>query len=91
MCRQSLSLISCSVIGGVIRWPSELTLTYQIANGFRKLLALSLATNYTFKESEAFLKSASTAAAAPKPAAAAPAKDDKKADKKEDKKKVKEE
>jgi len=72
------------------KWPSELTLSYQIASGFRKLLALSLATNYTFKESEAFLKAASTAAAAPKPAAAAP-KDDKKADKKEDKKKVKEE
>jgi len=59
------------------KWPSELTLSFQIASGFRKLLALSLATNYTFKESEAFLKSAATAAAAP--AAAAPAaKDDKK-------------
>jgi len=62
------------------KWPSELTLSFQIASGFRKLLALSLATTYTFKESEAFLKSAATAAAAP--AAAAPAaaagKDDKK-------------
>jgi len=73
------------------KWPSELTLTYQIASGFRKLLALSLATNYTFKESEAFLKAASTAAAAPAPAAA-PAKDDKKAaPAKEDKKPKKEE
>jgi large subunit ribosomal protein LP0 len=53
------------------KWPSELTLSFQIASGFRKLLALSLATSYTFKESEAFLKSAATAAAAP--AAAAPA------------------
>jgi len=51
------------------KWPSELTLSYQIASGFRKLLALSLATNYTFKESEAFSK----AAAAPAAAAAAPA------------------
>jgi len=60
------------------KWPSELTLSFQIASGFRKLLALSLATNYTFKESEAFLKSAATAAAAPAAAPAAAAKDDKK-------------
>jgi len=46
------------------RWPNELTLTYHMASGFRKLLALSLATNYSFKEAEAFTK----AAAAPKPA-----------------------
>jgi len=66
-------------------WPSELTLSFSVASGFRKLLALSLATSYTFKESEAFLKAAANAASAP--AAAAPAKEDKKpADKKEDKK-----
>jgi len=53
------------------RWPSELTLSYHMANGFRKLLALSLATNYSFKEAEALSK----AAAAPK--AAAPAKEEK--------------
>jgi large subunit ribosomal protein LP0 len=46
------------------KWPSELTLSFQIASGFRKLLALSLATKYTFKESEAFLKSAAEAPAA---------------------------
>jgi large subunit ribosomal protein LP0 len=78
------------------KWPSELTLSFQIASGFRKLLALSLATNYTFKESEAFLKSAATAAAAPAPAAAPAAKggDDKKKggdDKKKEKEKPKEE
>jgi large subunit ribosomal protein LP0 len=67
------------------KWPSELTLSFQIASGFRKLLALSLATSYTFKESEAFLKSAATAAAAPAAAPTSAAKDDKKggADKKE--------
>jgi len=54
--------------------PSELTLSYHMANGFRKLLALSLSTAYSFKEAEALQK----AAAAPK--AAAPAKDDKKKD-----------
>jgi len=71
------------------KWPSELTLSFQIASGFRKLLALSLATNYTFKESEAFLKSAATAAAAPAAApAAAAAKDDKKGGK-DDKKAAK--
>jgi len=59
------------------RWPSELTLPFQIASGFRKLLALSLATNYKFKEAEAFEKAAASGAAAPKAAPAAK-KDDKK-------------
>jgi len=72
------------------RWPSELTLSYHMANGFRKLLALSLMTNYTFKEAQAL----TAAAAAPKPAAAAggakggkdeKAKDDKGGKGKEDK------
>jgi len=61
------------------RWPSELTLPYTIASGFRKLLALSLATNYTFKEAEALTKAA---AAAPAPGKG----DDKKGDKKDEKK-----
>jgi len=63
------------------KWPSELTISFQVASGFRKLLALSLATAYTFKESESFLKAAATAAAAPAaaaPAAAAKGGDDKK-------------
>jgi len=47
-------------------WPSELTVSFQVASAFRKLLAISLATNYTFKESESFLKAA---ASAPAPAA----------------------
>jgi len=64
------------------RWPSELTLPFQIASGFRKLLALSLATNYKFKEAEAFEKAAASGAAAPKAAPAAAKKDDKKDDKK---------
>jgi len=64
-------------------WPSELTLSYHIANGFRKLLALSLATTYSFKEAEAFSKAAATASAAPAAgsAGAAGGKDEKKADK----------
>jgi len=45
-------------------WPSELTVSFSIASAFRKLLALSLATNYQTKESEAFLKSAASAPAA---------------------------
>jgi len=39
-------------------WPSELTVSFSVAKAFRKLLALSLGTNYQFKESEAFLKAA---------------------------------
>lgn len=74
-------------------WPSELTLSFSIASGFRKLLALSLATSYTFKESEAFLKAAANAAAAPAaaPAAAEAKKDDKKDTKEKAKEKAKEE
>jgi len=69
-------------------WPSELTLTYNLANGFRKLLALSLATSYKFKESEAIEKAAAAAPAA-KPAAAAAAAPAGKGDKKgADKKKA---
>jgi len=60
-------------------WPSELTISVHIASAFRILLALSLATNYTFKESEQLLKAA---AEAPKAAAG----DAKAADKKGDKK-----
>jgi len=58
------------------KWPSELTLAFNIASGFRKLLALSLATNYTFKESEQFLN-----AAADKPKDVAPPKEEKGKDK----------
>jgi len=61
-------------------WPSELTVSFSVAAAFRKLLALSLATNYHFKESEQFLKAAAAGAAAP--AAKPEAKEDKKDDKK---------
>jgi large subunit ribosomal protein LP0 len=52
-------------------WPSQLTLPHYFANGFKKLLALSLAGVYSFKEADEFGKKA---ASAPKVAAAAPAK-----------------
>jgi len=57
------------------KWPSELTLSYHMANGFRKLLALSLATTWTFKEAEALSKAAAAPKAAPaaKPAGEKPA------------------
>jgi len=47
------------------RWPSELTLSYHMASGFRKLLALSLETKYSFKEAEALTKAAAAPRAAP--------------------------
>lgn len=64
-------------------WPSELTVSYHVTMGFRKLLALSLATNYKIKEVELLEKAAAAAPAAA--AAAAPAKGaaDKKGDKKD--------
>lgn len=66
-------------------WPSALTLPHLVGSAFRKLLAISLATNWMFKESEEYLKSAATAKAAA-PVAAAEKKEDKKADKKVEKK-----
>jgi len=42
-----------------LNWPNQLTLPIQLQNAFRKILAIGLSTNYTFKQSEAFLKSAS--------------------------------
>jgi len=47
-------------------WPSQLTLPHYFANGFKKLLALSLAGVYSFKEADEFSKKA---ASAPKVAA----------------------
>jgi len=69
-------------LGGVSRltalsiaanYPSQLTLSYSLANAFRKLLALSFATDYKFKEAEALTKAAAQVKAAPAgvPAAAA--------------------
>jgi large subunit ribosomal protein LP0 len=56
------------------RVPNALTLPIYLANGFRKLLALSQSTSYKFKEAdEFFAKGAAAAKAAPAAAAAAPA------------------
>jgi large subunit ribosomal protein LP0 len=80
-----------------LNWPSELTLGYSMASSFRKLLAISMATDYKFAEAEALQKNAAAAAAAPPVAAAAavaaPAekKDDKKKGGKKEEKKVEEE
>jgi large subunit ribosomal protein LP0 len=59
-------------------WPSQLTLPHYFANGFKKLLALSLAGVYSFKEADEFGKKA---ASAPKVAAPAVDKGGKKDDK----------
>jgi len=79
------------------RVPNALTLPVYLANGFRKLLALSQSTAYKFKEADDFFaKGAAAAKADPAAAAAAPAKgapaggDKKGAPAKEDKKKKEE-
>jgi len=51
-----------AAIGLAIGYPTEASLGHNIANGFKKLLALSATSGYQFKESEAFF---SKAAAAP--------------------------
>jgi len=80
-----------------IGYPSELTLPLYVANAFRKLLAVSLATSYKFPQADEFLKKAASGPAAAAPGKAAPAaaaaggKDDKgKKDDKGGKKKEKE-
>jgi len=90
-------------LGGVSRltalsiaanYPSQLTLSYSLANAFRKLLALSFATDYKFKEAEALTKAAAefkSAPAAPAVAAAGGAKGGAKAGGKSNKKEEKEE
>jgi large subunit ribosomal protein LP0 len=56
------------------RFPTQLTVSFYLANGFRKILALSAETNYKFKEAEEILAAgAAAAAAAPVAAAAGPA------------------
>jgi len=54
-----------AALGLAIGYPTLATISHTVANGFKKLLAISLASNYSFKESEAFLKSATTAKSAP--------------------------
>jgi large subunit ribosomal protein LP0 len=51
-------------------YPNALTLSVSMASAFRKLLALSFATDYKFKEAEAFGKAAAAGAAAAKSAPA---------------------
>jgi len=75
-----------------VNYPSALTLSYSLASAFRRLLALSLATEYKFKEADMLSKAAAQAKSAPSAPAAAPGgakkdsggkgKDNKKAEKK---------
>jgi len=54
-----------------VSYPSALTLSFSLATAFRKLVALSFATDYKFKEAEALSKAALEVKKAPAPAAAA--------------------
>jgi len=73
-----------------VNYPSALTMSYSLASAFRRLLALSLATEYKFKEADALSKRAAEAKSAPAPAAGGGggggSKDSKKDNKKESKK-----
>lgn len=50
-----------AALGLAIGYPTEASIPHTVANGFKKLLALSLSTSYKFKEADAFLNAASTA------------------------------
>jgi len=58
-----------AALGLAVGYPTEASIPHTLANGFKKLLAFSLSTNYKFKEADAFLKSA-TAEKKAEPAAA---------------------
>jgi len=59
-----------SALSLAIGYPTIASLPHILGNGFRKLLAISLATNYEFKEAKMFKDAAASGAAS---AAAAPA------------------
>jgi len=69
-----------AALGLAVGYPTEASIPHTLANGFKKLLALSQSTGFEFTESKAFF---SRAAAAP---VAAPGGGDKKGDKKGEKK-----
>jgi len=79
-----------AAIGLAIGYPTEASIGHNLANGFKKLLALSATSGYQFKESEAFFSKAAAA-----PVAAVEKKEDKPAaaggKKKEEKKEEPEE
>jgi len=47
-----------AALGLAVGYPTEASIPHTLANGFKKLLTLSLSTNFKFKEADAFLKSA---------------------------------
>jgi len=49
-----------------IGYPTQASLPHILGNGFRRLLAVSMATEYEFKEAKAFKNAAAAAASAPK-------------------------
>jgi len=72
-----------AAIGLAIGYPTEASIGHNLANGFKKLLALSATSGYQFKEAEAFFSKAAAAPAAAekkedKPAAGGKKKEEKK-------------
>jgi len=81
-----------AAIGLAIGYPTEATIGHNIANGFKKLLALSATSGYKFKEADAFFSKAAAAPAAEKkeekPAAAAGKKKEEKKEEPEEEEEV---
>jgi large subunit ribosomal protein LP0 len=72
-----------AAIGLAVGYPTEASIGHTVANGFKKLLALSQVTGFEFAEAKAFFNRAAAAPAAP--AKGAPADDKKKGGDKADK------
>lgn len=52
----SRAATNVTAVGLGLGYPTSATIGYVIANGFKDLLAISAATDYTFKESEQVIK-----------------------------------
>jgi len=73
-----------AAIGLAIGYPTEASIGHNLANGFKKLLALSSTSGYQFKEAEAFFSKAAAAPAAAEKKEEKPAAGKKKEEKKEE-------
>jgi len=59
-----------AALGLAVGYPTEASIPHSVAHGFRKLLALSLASAFKFKEADAFMKAATAAPKAEAPSKA---------------------
>jgi len=67
-----------AAISLALHYPTVASVPHSIVNGYKNVIAIGLATGYSFPKAEAFLKAASSAPVATKAESKAPAKEEKK-------------